>query len=52
MLLALLMLGSAFLTPYTSEAVCNTYVSDDTCPSSCLWDTATCGLLTCVDAGV
>ena len=52
MLLALLMLGSAFLTPYTSEAVCNSYVSDDTCPSSCLWDTATCGLLTCVDAGV
>ena len=51
MLLALLMLGSAFLTPYSSEAVCNTYVSDDTCTSSCLWDSATCGLSTCVDAG-
>ena len=51
MLIALLMLGSAFLVPYSSEAVCNTYVTDDTCTSSCLWDTATCGLSTCVAAG-
>ena len=51
MLIALLMLGSAFLVPYSSKAVCNTYVTDDTCTSSCLWDTATCGLSTCVAAG-
>ena len=51
MLLALLMLGTAFLFPYTSSTQCNTYVSDDTCISSCVWDAATCGLSTCIDAG-
>ena len=51
MLLALLMLGTAFLFPYTSSTQCNTYVSDDTCISSCVWDVATCGLSTCIDAG-
>ena len=51
MLLALLMLGTAFLFPYTSSTQCNTYVSDDTCISSCVWDAATCGVSTCIDAG-
>ena len=52
MLIALLMLGSAFLFPYASTSECNSYVSDDTCISSCLWDTATCGLSSCVAAGM
>ena len=52
MLLALIGLGTAFLFPYSSSTQCNAYVSSDTCISSCAWDTATCGISTCSDAGM
>ena len=51
MLIALVALGTAFLFPYSSSTECNTFVSDDTCISTCVWNTATCGVSTCVDAG-
>ena len=51
MLLALIGLGTAFLFPYSNSTQCNAYVSSDTCISSCAWDTATCGISTCSDAG-
>lgn len=51
MLAALIMLGTAFLYPYSSGASCNAYVSDNTCSSACVWNTARCGTSTCIDAG-
>ena len=51
MLLALIGLGTAFLLPYSSSSQCNAFISNDTCISSCVWDTATCGITTCSDAG-
>lgn len=51
MLVALLGLGTAFLFPYSSSAVCNSFISDDSCISSCLWDSVTCGVTNCIDAG-
>ena len=37
MLVALLMLGVAFMFPYTSAAQCHTYSSQDICPATCSW---------------
>jgi MFS family permease len=51
MLIALIGLGTAFLFPYSSSAQCNEFASSDTCISSCVWDTATCGTTTCLEAG-
>jgi MFS family permease len=51
MLIALIGLGTAFLFPYSSSAQCNEFASSDACISSCVWDTATCGTTTCLEAG-
>jgi sugar porter (SP) family MFS transporter len=37
MLLALMILGTAFLFPYTSASDCESELSSDTCPSTCVW---------------
>jgi MFS family permease len=42
MLVALVVLGTAFLFPYTSADDCNGNLSQDDCPSTCDWDSS-CG---------
>lgn len=37
MLIALFVLGTCFLFPYDSTAVCNEYTTTDDCPGDCLW---------------
>ena len=51
MLIALIMLGTAFTYPYSSGAQCNAFVTDDTCMSSCIWNAAKCGASSCISAG-
>jgi sugar porter (SP) family MFS transporter len=40
MLFALLMLGTAFVFPYTSTSECNAYTEESTCPSDCSWSSS------------
>jgi MFS family permease len=42
MLVALMILGTAFIFPYKGEGDCNGYESQDSCPSTCDW-AASCG---------
>ena len=51
MLLALICLGTAFLFPYTSMSQCNLFVNEGACHDACLWDTSTCGVISCTAAG-
>ena len=50
MLVALIMLGVAFMFPYTSAAECHGYSDSDTCPSTCSWQD-TCAAATCALSG-
>jgi len=42
MLIALVILGTAFLFPYKGEEDCNGYTSSSSCPSTCNWNSG-CG---------
>lgn len=49
MLVALLLLGVAFMFPYTSAAECNVYTDTFACPTTCVWQSA-CSA-SCADSG-
>jgi sugar porter (SP) family MFS transporter len=40
MMIALLILGTAFMFPYTSTTECNAYTSEESCPIDCAWSSA------------